>query len=114
MPSEEWLLVPTELFIRRHKEFSMRRPMQLKAVLENLARYKEMLNHQPIARLVSANFIHPEGRGIVALTEKGSKPKQPPTRLYVFPVQNSKTLNLITIGDKRTQREDIKDCYKHL
>src|SRR5271166_4578945 len=101
MPPKDWIEVPTDLYERRHKEFSDKRPGQLEAVLKNLARYKIMLGYQPFARLISANFIHPEGKGVVALTEQGSKPKQSPTRLYVYPAQNSKTLYLITIGDKR-------------
>ena len=73
-----------------------------------------MVAHQPITRLISANFIHPEKKGVVALTERGFSPKQAATRLYLFPVQDSKTLYLITIGDKRTQDVDIQDCYKFL
>jgi len=114
MPPDESVQVPTVLYLRRHKEFDLRQPDQLRAVLANLARYWNMLHYQPIAAMVHANFIHSEGRGILALTEKGFKPKQPVTRLYVFPKQNSKTLYLLTIGDKRTQKADIKDCYKQI
>lgn len=114
MPTEDWVEVPTDLFVRRMKEFSRKRPAQLDAVLRNLARYKFMIDHQPIARLISSNFIHAEKKGIVALTESGFKPKQPQTRLYLYPAQNSKTLYLITIGDKRTQSEDIQDCYRFI
>ncbi|MGA8659219.1 MAG: hypothetical protein WB586_24075 [Chthoniobacterales bacterium] len=73
-----------------------------------------MLDEQPITRLVSAGFIHPEGRGIVALTQQGFKPKQPPTRLYLYPAQDSKTVYLITIGDKDTQSQDIQDCNEFI
>jgi hypothetical protein len=114
MPIEQWQLVPTDLFVRRQEEFAKKRPKQLAAVLRNLARYREMIVHQPIARLISANFIHPEKKGIVALTQQGFRPQQPPTRLYLYPAQDSKTLYLITIGDKRTQGEDIQDCYQFL
>jgi hypothetical protein len=91
MPSEEWLEEPTDLFIRRREDFEKRRPLQLRAVERNLARYKSPLVEQPIARLVSAHFIHPEGRGVVSLDEKGFKPKQPPTRLYVCPAKIPKS-----------------------
>jgi len=114
MPGEDWHLVPTDLFLRRKEEFGKKRPTQLTAVLRNLARYEKFLAEQPIARLISANFIHPERRGVVALSEQGFKPKQPPTRLYLYPAQNSKTVYLITIGDKRTQSQDIGDCYQFI
>jgi hypothetical protein len=111
MPTEEWRLVPTDLYVRRRADFEKKRPLQLRAVERNLVRYQAMLLEQAIARLISAHFIHPEGRGVASLSEKGFKPKQPPTRLYLYPAQDSKTVYLITIGDKRTQRTDIQDCY---
>ncbi|MBV8212254.1 MAG: hypothetical protein JOZ08_03405 [Verrucomicrobia bacterium] len=114
MPEESWYEEPTDLYLRRKAEFQAKRPLQLAAVLRNLARYRRMLDEQPIARLVSAGFIHPEKRGVVALTQQGFKPQQPPTRLYLYPAQNSKTVYLITIGDKYTQREDIQDCYRFI
>ena len=110
MSDRSWKMVRTNLFDRRFDEYQKKHKHQLRAVLENLERYSVYLEAAPFARLISANFIHPEGAGLVALTEKGHKPKQPPTRLYVYPQQNSKTLYLITIGDKRTQKDDIKDC----
>jgi hypothetical protein len=44
MPSEDWHLVPTDLFLRRKADFQKKRPMQLAAVLGNLARYQQMLD----------------------------------------------------------------------
>src|SRR5260370_2076284 len=103
MLDEPWHQEPTDLYLRRQKEFQNKRPMQLKTVLRNLARYQQLLDEQPIARLISAGFIHPEKRRIVALTQQGFKPKQPPTRLYLYPAHDSKTVDLITIGDKVSQ-----------
>ena len=114
MGDRSWKLVRTDLFDRRAAEYNKNHKPQLKAVLSNLERYTDYIQTAPFARLMSAHFIHPEGRGLVALTEKGYKPKQPPTRLYVYPQQNSKTLYLITIGDKRSQKQDIKDCYRFI
>ena len=111
MPDEPWYEEPTDLYLRGKKEFQNKRPMQLTAVLRNLERYRKMLLEQPIARLISAGFIHPEKRGIVAITQQGFKPKQPPTRLYLYPAQDSGIVYLITLGDKDSQRQDIQDCY---
>jgi hypothetical protein len=63
----EWSMVPTDLFERQLKYFEKKRPLQLRAVLRNLARYKEMLDSQPISRLIQANFIHHEKHGLIAL-----------------------------------------------
>jgi hypothetical protein len=61
MPDEPWYEEPTDLYLRRKEQFQKKRPMQLAAALGNLVRYQQMLLEQPIARLISANFIHPEG-----------------------------------------------------
>ena len=73
MPDEPWQQETTDLFLRRKEEFQKKRPMQLAAVLHNLGRYQQMLDEQPIARLISANFIHPEKRGLVALRNAMSR-----------------------------------------
>ena len=114
MSDRGWKMVRTDLFDRRVTDYNKNHKSQLKAVLANLERYVEYLEAAPFARLISANFIHPEGRGLVALTEKGYKPKQPPTRLYAYAQQDSRTLCLITIGNKHSQKQDIKDCYRFI
>jgi hypothetical protein len=87
---------------------------QLKAVFRNLQRLLEMLEVQPKVHLITANFIHDEHHGVISIDQQGYKPKQPATRLYVYPQQKSCTLYVITIGDKRTQKQDIKDCHKFI
>ena len=59
MRDELWHEEPTDLYLRRKQEFQNKRPAQLIAVLRNLVRYRQMLDEQPIARLISASFIHP-------------------------------------------------------
>jgi len=114
MSDHGWKMVRTDLFDRRVIDYNKNHKNQLKAVFGNLERYVDYLESAPIARLISAQFIHPEGRGLIALTEKGYKPKQPPTRLYAYPRQDSKTLYLITLGNKGSQKQDIKDCYRFI
>jgi hypothetical protein len=65
--------------------YEKKRPDQLEAVLRNLARYVEMLKAQTNPRLITANFIHTERRGLLALTQQGYKPKQPKTRPLHIP-----------------------------
>jgi hypothetical protein len=114
MSASGWHLVKTDLYERRFKEFQKRRKEALKAVLRNLERFWEMLEARPQARLITANFIHDERHGVISLDQQGYRPKQPATRLYLYPQQNSCTLYAITIGDKRTQAADIKDCHKFI
>ena len=58
MGSGGWKFVKTDLYERRFSEFKKRRKEALKAVLRNLERYWEMLEAQPHARIITANFIH--------------------------------------------------------
>jgi len=114
MGDKSWKLVKTDLYERRLSDFRKRRMEPLKAVLQNLQRYTEMLEAQPHASLITANFIHNEHHGVISLDQRGYKPKQPATRFYLYPDQQSCTLYLITIGDKHTQHQDIKDCHKFI
>jgi hypothetical protein len=68
MSAEEWRLLPTDLYDRQFEFYENKRPDQLKAVLRNLARYVEVLKAQTNPRLITANFIHTERRGLLALT----------------------------------------------
>jgi hypothetical protein len=68
MSAEEWRLFPTDLCDRQFEFYENKRPDQLKAVLRNLARYVEVLKAQTNPRLITANFIHTERRGLLALT----------------------------------------------
>ena len=57
-----------------------------------------------------AGYIHDEGKGVRAIDQRGgAKGKLRQTRLYVYPDVDAKVLHqIITIGDKSSQREDIK------
>src|SRR5258708_13716569 len=114
MSVEQWRVFPTDLYDRQFEFYEKKRADQLKAVLRNLARYMEMLKAQSNPRMISANFIHNERQGLLALTQQGYKPKQPKTRLYIYPEVNSKRLYLITIGDASNQDGDVKDAHRFI
>jgi hypothetical protein len=108
MNASGWQIVKTDLYERRFKDFQKSKRDQLKAILRNFERFWQMLEDQPQARLITANFIHDERHGVISIDQQGYKPKQPPTRLYLYPRQKSCKLYAITIGDKRTQSQDVK------
>jgi hypothetical protein len=106
----------TDLYERRFSDFRKNHPNRLAAVLANFTRYWEMLKDQPQARLVTANFVHDERRGVISLTQQGYKPKQPKTRLYLYPHQKSYTLYLITIGTANgtaTRYRRLSQVHRH-
>jgi hypothetical protein len=106
-----WQLIPTAEYQRRHKRYEKDHPRELQAVLSNLDTYKAALDAGTNPLQVRAGFIHPERRGVVAIDQKGGGPKLAQTRLYVYPETTTETLYVLTLGDKRSQRDDIKYCH---
>ncbi len=46
----------------------------------------------------------------MAINQKGGGKSLAQTRLYAYPEVASETLYVITLGDKRSQKDDIKTC----
>jgi hypothetical protein len=107
-----WDLISTEKYERKLKTYEKKNPNELIAMLANLDTYHHALNQLNKPLQIKAGFIHPEPKGIVAIDQKGGKQKVKlkQTRLYVYPDTKSGNLYLLTIGDKKTQRADIKYC----
>lgn len=105
-----WNLTPTDLFARRLKRWEKKHPNELQATLDNLDTYIEHLNAGIPPQLIRAGFIHNEPQGIKAIDQKGGGSNLSQTRLYVFPDESTHSLHLITLGDKNSQKADIKDC----
>ncbi|MCK4401958.1 hypothetical protein KAW08_06630 [bacterium] len=74
--------------------------------------YFESLRRDINPLQINAGFIHHEPIGIKAVDQKGGnkKIKLKQTRLYIFPYTEEKVLYALTIGDKQSQKEDIKWC----
>ncbi len=106
-----WKLVPTDLFERRKKAYQKKQPAALIAVLENLADYVAALGEGTKPLQIKAGFIHSEGLGVLAIDQKGAVRKLAQTRLYIYPDAVSECLYLITLGDKSSQKEDIKTSH---
>lgn len=59
-------------------------------------------------------FMHSEPRGIVAIDQKGGGAGLKETRLYLYPDKSSHLIHLITLGDKSTQKADIRYACEFL
>lgn len=111
-----WLIEESELFARKFKQFRKKnRNSGLdELLLNNLDTYLKALQHGASPLNINAGFIHHEPYGVKAIDQKGSHKKVSGTpkecRLYTFPDSDNKVLHLITIGDKNSQKSDIKDC----
>jgi hypothetical protein len=103
-----WQIEPTDQFTIDKAWYLKKNPRELEAVLNNLIRYVSQLKQSKNAFCVQAGYLHPEPRGVVALDQKGGGPALQETRLYVYPDEGKRILYLITIGNKKSQSDDIK------
>jgi UDP-N-acetyl-D-mannosaminuronic acid transferase (WecB/TagA/CpsF family) len=109
-----WKLAPSEQYVKDQAWYAKKHPRELEAVANNLVRYLAQLNHAKNALCVQAGYIHPEGKGVVALDQKGGGTSLQETRLYVYAEDTTKTLHIITIGNKNEQSSDIKLAHSYL
>jgi hypothetical protein len=105
-----WELSTTNLFHRRLKRWSKKHPNELQATLDNLDTYHEHLNEGIPSSLIQMGCLHHEPQGVKAIDQKGGGSNLAQTRLYVFPDESTKTLHLITLGDKSSQAADLCEC----
>jgi len=110
MKQNGWKLKTTEKYDSKLKWFCKKHPNEARAVLERLEAYFKTLNECNEPQQVTGAWIHPEPHGVKAITEKGKGGALKATRLYMFPHKKELILLLPTIGDKNSQKEDIKYC----
>ena len=107
-----WSIERTDKFVTRFRRFQKKHPNETLAVLNNLDTYTRTLNDGVKPSLIKAGFIHPEPQGVVAIDQRGAKGRLRQTRLYIYAYEHDQVVYLITIGDKNTQKQDLKDCRK--
>jgi hypothetical protein len=105
-----WALYPTDEYARRRKWFAKKRPRELRATEENLDVFVESLNAGAPPKPILFGFLHVEPSDVLAIDQKGGGNKLAETRLYVYPDVITKTLYLLTMGDKASQHDDIAIC----
>lgn len=105
-----WTLQPTDEYQRRHKRYEKKHRRELQAVSDNLDTFLQSLNEGAKPHPLRFGFLHAEPHGVVAIDQKGGGANLAQTRLYVFPDEHQEVLHVLTLGDKRTQSEDIKYC----
>jgi hypothetical protein len=89
---------------------SKKRPDELAAVLRNLERYLMLLKVSKNSKCVQAGYLHHEPMGVIAIDQKGIGGNLQETRLYIYAAEETKTVHLITIGNKDEQHSDIEFC----
>ena len=107
-----WKLECCGEFERRRKRYAKDSRSELLAVLDNLDTYHKSLEMgaEPLRRV--HGFMHTEPHGVIAIDQKGGGRYLAQTRLYVYPDVETETLYVITLGDKKSQPQDIQICRK--
>jgi hypothetical protein len=102
-----WELEATEEFGRRQKRYEKKHPRELVAVLDNLDTYFKAIQSGLRPRQINFGFVHLEPNGAIAIDQRGGGTNLAQTRLYVYANEDTCTLTLVTLGDKRSQTDDI-------
>ncbi len=103
-----WKIQPTDRWDRDQRHYVKKHPDELAAVMRNLGRYLDLLKNAKNPMDVRAGFLHPEGNGILAIDQKGSRGNLQETRLYTFADRDNCIVYLIAIGNKDSQQCDLQ------
>jgi hypothetical protein len=109
-----WQIRETADYVRTRKYFAKKHRNELSAMLDNLDTYVQMLQEGVHPRQIRLGFTHGETHGAIAIDQRGAVGKPTQTRLYVYPDPDTECLYLITIGDKRSQRDDNATCRQFI
>ncbi len=107
-----WRILKTDEYERRFKRYNKKRKNQLDAVLNNADRFFTLLRSGKPPRPLPCGFLRDEGLGILRVSESGGGSNVAATRLYVYPDATVDILYFLTIGDKATQGDDIRNCKR--
>ena len=80
------------------------------AVLLNLKRLQLALDAGGKLLQIKFGFFRSEGKESIGFRNKTGRALKE-TRLYVWPDEETKTLYLLTLGDKTTQKDDINSAH---
>jgi hypothetical protein len=89
------------------KRYEKKNPRELAAVLDNLDTDFKTLASGTKPKQAVFGFVHAEPNNVVAIDQKGGGRSLAQTRLYIYPDVTRETMYLITLGDKKSQRDDI-------
>ena len=115
LDSEEWTILPSNLFLRKKKWFEKKDKDVMVAVMMNFARVFSALNDGvQLGEVRKWGKVRGGGdRGLLEIDQRG-RGKLPEARLYVYPHVETRTLYFITMGYKDTQDTDLKDCKRYI
>lgn len=103
-----WGIEPTAEYEKRFNRWKDKHRRELAAMAANLRTVQLALQNGAKVEHIRFGFVHPEAKGVIAVDQKGGGAGLKQCRLYVYIDKDTKTIHAITIGDKSTQRDDVK------
>jgi len=100
-------MVPTDEYQRRIKKWPKKYKRELGAMIGNTRKVFLALCGDASVESLHFGFIHFEPGGVLAIDQKGGGTGLKQTRLYAYPHLREQILYLITMGDKKSQSDDI-------
>lgn len=107
-----WRLVSHEDYGKRLKKTKDIHRQEVKNVLDNLQAFLDALNSDLKPQQIVRGWLRQEPSGLRAIDESGPGKHKKALRLYVYPDEEIEELHVLTLGDKASQRADIKLCKK--
>lgn len=95
---------------KRLKKLRRKFRAELRNVFDNLDTYFKCLQAGANPGQIHRGFIHNEPKGVIAIDEKGKGAHLKALRMYLYPDAPNEVLYVITIGDKASQKSDIRFC----
>jgi len=105
-----WCIVDDDAERSRFKEYNRKHPREYAACFTNLAQLVQLLQQFGNIKGFQVGFLRSEGQDIYRIGQTGVKHAHE-TRLYVHIGEKAQVVNLLTIGDKNTQSDDIRRCH---
>lgn len=108
-----WIFEFSDFWQGKAKSFRKRHPNEMTQMVDNLDHYLSGLNSGLNPMTYHPGFLHAESCGAKAIDAKGiRKPAQ--TRLYLYVDSEHRTLHIMTVGDKHSQKQDNTDCCRYI
>lgn len=108
-----WVLNPSDEFRRKTERWPNKHRREMVAMLRNLETVLVALQGGARVQHLRFGFLRREPRGVKAISQGGGRGLKE-SRLYVFPDEKTHVLHQLTVGDKKSQKADLRYCEEYV
>ena len=106
----KWVVKSDYADKNRFKKYGKKHHDEVVSCTENLERLEKFLNNGgTLQQAMTFGYFGSEGHDVYRIGQTGLKSAKE-TRLYIYAKIVGSEIQVLTIGDKDTQKEDIKNC----